>query len=129
MTRLSFVRCLLAVCAPLVLFSVVGCGGAAEDEASAPFTIAYSETYLTLRNQLGSAITEGQIELVPSGVLAPFRMKLPRVEPGTSRDIRFDQFGGPGGGRFVRGTTRIKFVRVTATDAVGMTHKREIPFE
>jgi hypothetical protein len=130
MTRLSFRLCLIVGCAQLVVFSMVGCGGAAEDEAGAPFTITYSETYLTIKNQLGSAITEGQIELVPAGVLAPFRTALPRIEPGSSRDIRFNQFGGTGGSRFARGgSTRIKFARVTATDAVGMTHKREIPFE
>jgi hypothetical protein len=127
MTRRLFSRSLLAVCTLLVL--VVGCGGAPEDEANAPFTITYSSTYLTIRNQLGSAITEGQIELVPSGVLAPFRTNLPRIEPGASRDIPFAQFGGTGGGRFMRGSTRIKFARVTATDSIGTTHKREIPFE
>ena len=107
----------------------VGCAGAPEDEANAPFTITYSETYLTVRNQLGSAITKGQIELVPSGVLAPFRASLPRIEPGASRDIRFNQFGGTGGARFDRRSTRIKFVRVAATDSLGTTHKRDIRFE
>jgi hypothetical protein len=126
MSRRLFSRSLLGVCTLLVL--VVGCGGA-EDEANAPFTITYSETYLTIRNQLGSAITEGRIELVPSGVLAPFRTNLPRIEPGSSRDILFTQFGGTGGSRFMRGSTRIKFTRVTATDSLGMTHKREVPFE
>jgi hypothetical protein len=29
----------------------------------------------------------------------------------------------------MRGSTRIKFARVTATDSIGTTHKREIPFE
>ncbi|HET9359162.1 MAG TPA: hypothetical protein VFO58_05405 [Vicinamibacterales bacterium] len=127
MTRRSFFLSLLAVCSPLVL--VVGCGGSSEEEANAPFTVTYSSTYLTIRNQLGSAITEGQIELVPSGVLAPFRTNLPRIEPGSSRDILFTQFGGTGGARFMRGSTRIKFARVTATDSVGTQHKREIPFE
>lgn len=129
MTRPSFFLCLVAGCTQLVAFSVVGCAGAPEDEANAPFTITYSETYLTIRNQLGSAITEGQIELVPGGVLAPFRASLPRIEPGASRDIRFNQFGGTGGARFDRRSTRIKLVRVAATDSVGTKHKREVPFE
>jgi hypothetical protein len=126
MARLSFCLCLVAT---LAAFPQAGCSGAPEDDATAPFSITYSDTYLTIKNQLGSAITEGQIELVPAGVLAPFRTVLPRIEPGSSRDIRFNQFGGTGGSRFVRGTTRIKFVRVAATDSVGTTHKREVPFK
>jgi len=131
MTRLSGPLSLVAVAGCLVLagVSVGGCGGAAEDEASAPFTIAFSETYLTIRNQSNSALTGGLIELVPSGVLAPFRTKLPRIETGASRDVPYEQFGGTGGARFRRGSMRIRTVRVTATDVVGTTHKREVPFK
>jgi hypothetical protein len=130
MKRLSFVLRLVACCTLLAVFSTVGCADAPEDETNAPFTITYSETYLTIRNQLGAAITDGQIELVPAGVLAPFRTNLPRIEPGGTRDIRFNQFGGTGGARWARGgSTRIKFVRVSATDSVGTVHKREIAFK
>ena len=39
-----------------------------------------SQTYITIENRSGNALAEGLIELVPSGVLAPFRRELPRME-------------------------------------------------
>lgn len=108
--------------------AVIGCSGAAADDANAPFTITVEQSYLTITNQSGSALADGLIELVPSGVLAPYKTKLPRMESGANRDVPFDQFSGVGGARWRRGGTRIKAVRVTATDVAGKTYKREVPF-
>ena len=36
--------------------------------------------------------------------------------------------GDAGGARFARGATRIRSVRLTATDNTGKKHKREVPF-
>jgi hypothetical protein len=121
---LSFVTGI--VLAPLLF---AGCSAAAEDETTAPFTVSVEQSYLTIKNQSGSAFADGLIELVPSGVLAPYRTKLPRIESGANHDVRFDLFAGVGGARFRRGGTRIKAVRVTATDVVGKTYKREVPFQ
>ena len=112
----------------MAALAVTGCGGAVEDEANAPFTISVEQTYLTIGNRSGSAFSGGLIELVPSGVLAPYKMQLPRIESGATRDVPFDRFSGVGGAQFRRGVTRIKAVRVTATDMSGTTHKREVPF-
>jgi len=108
--------------------AMTGCGAAAVDEANAPFTVTVEQTYLTITNKSGSAFSDGLIELVPSGVLAPYRMQLPRIESGADRNVEFDRFAGVGGARFRRGATRIKAIRVTATDMTGKTHKREVPF-
>jgi hypothetical protein len=120
---------LSAGCLILAGFFTTGCGKLAADDASAPFTITVSQTYVTIGNQSGSAFADGLIELVPAGVLGPYRMQLPRVESGATRDMRFDLFSGVGGARFRRGATRIKTVRVSATDIAGKTYKREVPFE
>jgi hypothetical protein len=129
MTRLSGPLSLVAGCVVLAGLAATGCGSAPDDDPNAPYLVTFSETYLTIRNQSASALTEGQIELVPSGVLAPFRARLPRIETGADRDVPFDMFAGTGGARFRRGTMRIRSVRVTATDVVGTTHKREVPFQ
>ena len=115
----------LVVCAAL---STIACGPGAQDP-NAPVGISISDTYVTIVNRSGSALADGQIELVPSGVLAPYRMKLPRMESGANRDVRFDMFAGAGGARFQRGVTRMKSVRVTATDMTGKTYKEEVPFK
>ena len=128
MTRLS--GPLLAAAGLLLAgLSVAACGGEIADDPSAPIALSFSETYLTIRNQADSAITEGTIELVPAGVLGPFRARLPRIETGANVEMTYDRFAGTGGARFVRGTTRIRTVRVTATDVAGTKHQREVPFE
>jgi hypothetical protein len=128
MTRLSG-PLLVTACVLLTGIAVTGCGGEIADDPNAPFAISFSETYLTIRNQAPSALTEGTIELVPAGVLGPFRARLPRIETGANRDMAYDLFAGTGGARFRRGTTRIRVVRVTATDVAGTKHQREVPFE
>jgi hypothetical protein len=125
MTRLSVFTCAI-VCVVLVAFSA-GCGAAAQDP-NAPVGFTTSQTYITIENRSGSALAEGLIELVPSGVLAPYRRELPRLESGAKRDLPYDLFSGAGGSRFRPGVTRIKSVRITAKDVAGKTYKVEAPF-
>jgi hypothetical protein len=126
MKRLSGFPCAL-VFVVLVAVSLTGCGAAAQDP-KAPVGFTTSQTYITIENRSGSALAEGLIELVPSGVLAPFRRELPRLESGAKRDVPYDMFSGAGGARFRPGATRIKLVRITAKDVAGKTYKVEAPF-
>ena len=113
----------------LAMLSVAGCGRALADDPNAPVVVTVSQTYLTINNKAGSALIDGVIELVPSGVLAPYRTSLPRVESGSNREVRLDKFSGAGGSRFLRGAARIRSVRLSATDVTGKVYKREVPFE
>ena len=112
----------------LLALSVSGCG-AAEQDPNAPVGFTTSQTYITIENRSGNALAEGLIELVPSGVLAPFRRELPRLESGAKRDVSYDLFSGAGGARFRPGVTRIRSVRITAKDISGKTYKIEAPFD
>jgi hypothetical protein len=126
MKRLSaFPGALAFVVLAALAFS--GCGAAAQDP-KAPVGFTTSQTYITIENRSGSALAEGMIELVPSGVLAPFRRELPRLESGAKRDMSYDLFSGAGGSRFRPGVTRIRSVRITAKDVAGKTYKVEAPF-
>jgi hypothetical protein len=107
----------------------VACRGGAADDPNAPLGVTVSQTYLTIANRSGSAIADGQIELVPAGVLAPYRMQMPRIESGATRDVQLDQFSGVGGSRFRRGVARMRAIRITATDMTGKTYKQEVPFK
>jgi hypothetical protein len=129
MTRLSGALSLVAGVVLLASVFVAACGGAAADDPNAPVGVTVSQTYLTIANRSGSAFADGQIELVPSGVLAPYKMQMPRIESGANRDVQLDQFAGVGGARFRRGVTRIKAVRIVATDMTGKTYKQEVPFK
>jgi hypothetical protein len=126
MKRLSGPLCVIA-CVVLVALSTSGCGAAAQDP-NAPVGFTTSQTYITIENRSGNALAEGLIELVPSGVLAPYRRELPRLESGAKRDVPYDLFSGAGGSRFRPGVTRIKSVRITAKDIAGKTYKVEAPF-
>ena len=108
--------------------AAAGCGRALDDDPNSPVAVTVEQTYLTVSNKSGSALVDGTIELVPSGVLAPYKMSLPRVESGSSRQVMLEFFSGAGGARFRRGATRIRSVRLTAVDNTGKTHKREVPF-
>jgi hypothetical protein len=126
MKRLSGFPCAIA-CVVLGALLITGCGAAAQDPNS-PVGFTTSQTYITIENRSGNALAEGLIELVPSGVLAPFRRELPRLESGAKRDMPYDLFSGAGGARFRPGVTRIKVVRITAKDVSGKTYKVEAPF-
>jgi hypothetical protein len=115
-------------CVVLGALLTTGCGAAAQDP-NAPVGFTASQTYITIENRSGNALAEGLIELVPSGVLAPFRRELPRLESGAKRDVPYDLFSGAGGARFRPGATRIKSVRITAKDVSGKTYKVEAPFD
>jgi hypothetical protein len=106
-----------------------GCGRSLDDDPNAPVLVTVSQTYLTIQNKAGSALVDGVVELVPSGVLAPYRTNLPRIEVGANRELLLDRFSGAGGARFLRGAARIRSVRLTATDLTGKTYKREVPFQ
>lgn len=127
MKRLSAFPCAVAFVVLLAL-SVSGCGAAAQDP-NAPVGFTTSQTYITIENRSGNALAEGLIELVPAGVLAPYRRELPRLESGAKRDVSYDLFSGAGGSRFRPGVTRIRAVRITAKDISGRTYKIEAPFD
>jgi hypothetical protein len=128
MMRLPGALSLVAGLALLATLSVAGCGGGPVDDPNAPVGVTVSQTYLTIANRSGSAFADGQIELVPAGVLAPYRLPMPRIESGATRDVQLDQFSGAGGARFRRGVARMRAVRITATDMTGKTYKQEVPF-
>lgn len=119
--------CTTIACVVLRVLSTSGCGASGQDP-DAPVGFTTSETYITIENRSGNALAEGLIELVPSGVLAPYRRELPRMESGAKRDVSYDLFSGAGGSRFRPGVTRIKAVRITAKDISGKTYKVEAPF-
>lgn len=131
MNRFSRTRSLSrGIALPLLLAAgcAAGCGRSLDDDPSSPVAVTVEQTYLTIANKSGSALVDGTIELVPAGVLAPYRTSLPRVESGGSREVSYDVFSGAGGAHYRRGGTRIRSVRLTAIDNTGKTHKREVPF-
>lgn len=96
--------------------------------AEAPFAIQISQTYITVENRTGGPVVGGEMQIIPAGVLPPFKATLPYLETGSKRDIVLNTFRSNDGTPFSRAITRARRVRVTAKDRAGTTYAHEVPF-
>ena len=120
----------------LALCTVGACGGNPEEAAAAgtagseaPFVIEVSQTYITVENRTGVPLAGGQMEIIPRGVLPPFKSTLPRLENGAKRDIQMNTFRAADGTTFNRNLARARTVKITAKDVNGKEFAFETPFE
>ena len=74
-------------------------------------------------------LSGGQMEIIPRGVLPPFRSTLPRLENGARRDINLNTFRSADGTVFNRNLARARTVKLTAKDLNGKEYAFETPFE
>jgi len=127
---LSAAFTLLAAC------SLTGCSSSTQAEAGAVGTVggssaigvAFTPSYITIENHSGVPLVEGEVTIVPSGLMPPFHAPLPRVESNGKQDMLFSAFRGNDGTSFRRGVIRARRVRITATDFNGKKYQQEVPF-
>ena len=112
---------LLAVCA------VTACSGGGVQSVDGPFFIEISQTYVTVENRTGSPIVEGEVSIVPVGILPPFTARLPRREPAGVAAILLTTCRGSGG-PFNRNIANARTVMVTATSQQGEVYEHEAPW-
>lgn len=122
--RMSPLRCTLTLVA---LCAATACSGGDVQSVDGPFFIEISQTYLTVENRTGSPIVEGEVSIVPVGILPPFTARLPRIEIGAEATILLNTFRG-GGGPFNRNIANARSVMVTATSQQGEIYEHEAPF-
>ena len=103
--------------------------GAAGTGGAEPFTIEVSQTYITVENRTGLPLAGGQMEIIPAGVLPPFKSPLPRIETGAKREVMLNTFRASDGTVFNRGRARARTVKISAKDLNGAVHEQEVPFE
>jgi hypothetical protein len=117
----------------LALCAVASCSGGTPGAdgttggAPAPFGVQISQTYVTIENRTGAAVVEGQVQIIPVGVLPPFVSALPRLEVGGKRDLLLTSFRGSGTS-FNRAIARARSVKITAKDLTGKAYEYEVPF-
>ena len=104
-------------------------GAAGTSGAAAPFVIEVSQTYITVENRTGVPLSGGLVEIIPRGVLPPFKSTLPRLENGSRRDVSLNAFRAIDGTAFNRNLARARTVRLTARDLNGKDYTFETPFE
>ena len=119
---------LAAVLAVSAVASACSSANSTVDDPNAPFGIVVSQTYITVENRTGSPIIGGQVDIIPAGVLPPFRAPLPRLEAGAKSDLMLTVFRGSGA-PFNRSIARAKAVKVSAKDQFGKVYEHEVPFE
>ena len=114
---------------------LTGCSSSTRAEAGAVGTagssaigVVFTPTYITIENHSGVPLVEGEVTIVPSGLMPPFHAPLPRVESNGKQDMLFNAFRGSDGTSFRRGVIRARRVRVTATDFNGKKYQQEVPF-
>ena len=120
----------------LAACSLAGCSSSTKAEAGAVGTagagsaigVAFTPSYLTIENHSGVPLVEGEVTIVPSGLMPPFHAPLPRVESNGKQDMLFNAFRGSDGTSFRRGVIRARRVRITATDFNGKKYQQEVPF-
>jgi len=121
----------------LALCTAGACASGNPEEATAagtagagtPFVIEVAQTYITIENRTGAPLAGGQMEIIPRGVLPPFKSTLPRLENGARRDIMLNTFRAADGTLFNRNLARARTVKVTAKDQSGKEYAFETPFE
>jgi hypothetical protein len=126
-----------ATAAALLAAAIAAAGCSSGDPAEAgavgtsgtPLTVTLSQTYLSVENRTGVPIVEGEIQIVPRGVMPPFRTRLSRIEGSGRQDLMFNTFYSKDGTPFRRGVTRARSVRITAIDVTGRKIDQEVPFD
>lgn len=116
----------------LAVASVTACGSGKPAEAGSantPLAVTFSQTYLTVENRTGVPLVDGEVLIVPRGVMPPFRTSLPRIEGSGKRDMLFSQFYSRDGTPFRRGMVRTRTLRITATDVAGKKIEQEVEFK
>ena len=111
----------------LAVSAVAACSGGGVQAEDGPFFIEISQTYVTVENRTGSPIVEGEVSIVPVGILPPFIARLPRLEVGGETTILLNAFRGSGGS-YNRGIADARTVIVTATSLQGEVYEHEAPF-
>ena len=122
--------------ASLALCASIACAGGNLESGAAgtaggegPFGLEVTQTYISVENRTGAPLVGGQLEIVQTGVLPPFRSNLPRLEVGSKQDLPLANFRDRDGTNFNRSMARPRTVRVTAKDLNGKEYQQEVPFE
>jgi hypothetical protein len=122
MRRLRLVLCLV------VLVVVTACSSTeATGDASLVLSVAGSD--VVLENQTGQSLVKGEIVIMPQGIGRPYIYNLPRMVTGQKQSFVLSRFRMNDGTPYRVGFTKAKSVKVTASDVMGKTYTREIPFE
>ncbi len=119
---------LLALC--VVGFSgAAACSGGAAATGDPSIVIEVASSSVTVENQTGTSLSKGQVSLIPQGIPRPYVALLPYMSSGEKRTFPFSAFRAQDGTPFRQDVAQGRSVKVTATDASGKAHEREVPFK
>ena len=117
-----------ALCAAVACSACPEASGAGTAGADAPIHLEVSQTFVTVENRTGAILVSGRLEIIQTGILPPFRSRLPRLESGETQNIMLNTFRDRDGTGFSRAVARARRLRLTATDINGREYAQEVPF-
>jgi hypothetical protein len=116
-----------------VLYAIVAaapaaCGGTASSGDTA-LVVEVLQDEITLENHTGTALSRGEISIMPQGFPRPYVSNISYLSSGAKRSFSLNSFRMSDGSPFRRDVANGKSVKVTARDATGKTYEREVPFK
>ncbi len=118
-------RFCLLVALTLLMGSCSG-QGVANQDANAPVKILISQMDVTIKNELGLALNDVSIAIVPIGRTTLFTKFVGRIENAESRSIMLGDFVGRDGTPFSLRVIKPRSVEVKGKDVKGQEHTAEV---
>jgi hypothetical protein len=131
-------RSLLATAALFAASWLSACSDAAVADAdttgsssaeSAAIGLETSNLFLAVSNNAGKPLVNVRLAIQPVGNAPPFTATVRRMENGEKREISLGDFRGNDGTNFSPRMFRARQVTATATDVVGKTYERTVPWK
>lgn len=100
-----------------------------ESTGDPTLVVVVSDAGIVVENQTGYPLSKGQVSIVPQGIPRVYTAPLTHVGNGQKRSVYFRDFRMSDATPFRRDLVNAKSVRVVATDVMGKTYQREVPFK
>lgn len=117
----------------LSLAVAAGAGAAACSEAAGSgdtnIVVDITMDAITIENRTGTALSKGEVSIVPQGFARPYTANLTYLPNGGKREISLNTFRMSDGSPFRRDVAKGKSVKVAARDVGGKAYDREVPFK
>jgi hypothetical protein len=104
-------------------------GQNAAQDANAPIKIETSQMFVTIKNDLGMALNDVNVAIVPMGRTTLYTEFVGRLESAETRKIMLGDFNGRDGTPFSLRVVKPKTVQVKGTDVSGKAHDVEVDWK
>jgi hypothetical protein len=109
--------------------SAPACTTAVPSSGDESLVVEVLQDEVTVENRTGTALSKGEISIMPQGFPRPYISNVSYLPNGAKRSFAFSTFRMSDGSPFRRDVANGKSVKVSARDVGGKTFEREVPFK